>query len=341
MKKVSIKDIAQEMNLSRNTVSKALQGSDEVAPHTRERILKKALSMGYAKIPEEIKNEIGGLMLSENKKIAIIAKREICEFWNRIVFGITDVLDKTDYSCMLYFISSEDERDLVLPKEIQNKKVDGIISLSVFSDAYNEKIFECGMPTVFYDAPVHIRHEKFLADVVIVDGYSSVYRLVSELVSKGRKNFGFIGDIHYCRTIRDRWRGFKDALEEHGIPLDLEKCILKHEGVLYYNSESITHWLDELKELPDTVICANDDIAIEVLKYFEGKGFSVPKEKAVAGFDDKLNFIGKNPMLTTVHVDNEYLGKRMLELIMERIQNREKPYETICINTSIIYRHST
>jgi len=111
--------------------------------------------------------------------------------------------------------------------------------------------------------------------------------------------------------------------------------------VLYYNSESITHWLDELKELPDTVICANDDIAIEVLKYFEGKGFSVPKEKAVAGFDDKLNFIGKNPMLTTVHVDNEYLGKRMLELIMERIQNREKPYETICINTSIIYRHST
>jgi len=124
MKKVSIKDIAQEMNLSRNTVSKALRGSDEVAPHTRERILKKALSMGYAKIPEEIKNEIGGLMLSENKKIAIIAKREICEFWNRIVFGITDVLDKTDYSCMLYFISSEDERDLVLPKEIQNKKVD-------------------------------------------------------------------------------------------------------------------------------------------------------------------------------------------------------------------------
>lgn len=339
MKKVTVKDIAGELGLSRNTVSKALRGSDIVARQTVQRVLQKALEMGYAKIPEETRAEIGRVMLKANRKIVIIARREVSEFWNRIIMGISDVIGKTDYSFMLYFISAEDEANLVLPRDISGRNVEGIIGLSVFCDAYMEKIFETKIPAVFYDAPPDMAANRFRADVVLVEGYYSTYELVSRLIAEGRKKFAFVGDIHYCRTVGDRWRGFFDALGDRGVPLDDRLCITEREPFRYFDLEELDRRLEPVLGRADAVVCANDDLALEAARLFRQKGLSVPEDVEVTGFDDKRNLTGRPTDFYTVHVDNEYVGRRMVELVLERIRNRARPYETVTVGTRVLCPH--
>ena len=178
-KRISVQDIATELGMSRNTVSKALQGSELVAYNTCQKVVRKALEMGYDKIaPEVIKAfEKEGL---ENKSFIVIAKKESSEFWNRIIFGIGDALSKTEYSFTLHFVTEEEEATLILPKDIVLGKVSGIISLSVFSTEYNKKLFSTNLPMVCYDMPCTL--DSFEADVILVEGTTSVYKIINELV---------------------------------------------------------------------------------------------------------------------------------------------------------------
>lgn len=340
MERVSIQDIANELGLSRNTISKALQGSDIVAYHTRQKIIKKAVEMGYTKIPEDIKADLEPGDIT-NKKILIISKREISEFWNRIVFGISEIVDKTGYSFMINLINEEDEKELVLPKEIQNRSVDGIICLSVFGNDYIDKLFMTDIPIVFYDAPIGGQRKDFGADIVLVDGFNSVYEIAERLILDGRKRLSFIGDISYCRTILDRWMGFRSALQANQIPIEEELCFVRHLPWKYHDDNEIGSCFNGLEALPDAVICANDDIARHVIRYLLQRGCDIPKDVAVTGFDDKMSWDLADISLTTVHVDNEYLGRRLTEQLLFRIENHKRPFETIHISTKPVFRKSS
>ena len=335
MKKISENDIAEALGLSRNTVSKALHGSTIVSHQTRRKVLNKALEMGYSKLPQNVKTELGESMLGGAKKIAIISKREISSFWNRIMFGISDMAEKTDYSFMMHFISDEDEKNFVLPKDIACGNVQGIISLSVFREDYIRKIAETRIPAVFYDTPAKYFSGCVHADAVLVESYYSMYALVNRLIRKGHKNFAFLGNIGYCRTVSDRWRGFCDALADAGMQPDEKLCATGRESLWYYNTAKLEEYLETLCGRADAVVCVNDDIAMEAIRFFSRKGYSLPENVEVTGFDDKMNLPG-GTTFCTVHVDNEYVGERLFQVLLERIQNPLKTCESVFINTKIV-----
>lgn len=296
--------------------------------------------MGYTKIPEYIKSDMDQGEVS-NKKILIISKREISEFWNRIIFGISEIVDKTGYSFMINLVNEEDEKSLNLPKEIQNKGVGGIICLSVFSHEYFDMLFKTDIPIVFYDAPIGSQKKDFGADMVLVDGFNSVYEIVERLIQDGRKKFSFIGDVTYCRTVVDRFMGFRSALQAYHMPIDEELCFVQHLPRKYHDDNEIEKCFESMKTLPDAIVCANDDIARHVMRYLMQKGYEIPKDMAVTGFDDKITWDLINLSLTTVHVDNEYLGRRLTEQLMYRIENHKRPFEAIYISTKPVFRKST
>lgn len=341
MKRVSLQDIAQALQLSRNTVAKALKDSEVVSKHTKQKVIQKAIEMGYEKLGEDVRLKLEAGIRTKPKKIAVISKREIAEFWNRIIVGISDKLEGTGYSFMLYFVSIEDEKNLLIPKDLLTGEVDGIISLSLFEESFNTRLFETQLPIVFFDAPLGKSVANFKADAVLVDGYNSSYALVKKLIEDGRKKFSFIGDIHYCKTIFDRWMGFKVALDDHDIPLIKELCITDHVPLRYFDYNELMSYLSQLPSVPDAFICANDDIGASVVQFLVQKGYAIPKDMAVTGFDDKLAAKILNPQLTTVHVDNEYVGKRLVESLMLRIENKDMPYENVYITTYPLYRKTT
>lgn len=347
MKKVLVQDIARRLQLSRNTVAKALKNSKEVSDITKDKVVQTALEMGYNKIDEQLIKIIKGRMKEQKsikeKKIVVISKKDIVEFWNRIIVGISDALKEIDYSFNLIFIGEEEEKKVILPKEIRYGEVEGIISLSIFNYEYMNALLSYKLPVVFFDMPVENKtlQQEFAADTVIVDGYNSVNEMVKELIESGKKKFSFIGDIHYCKTIFDRYLGFRAALEEARIPYSKEISFTEHMPVKYYDYNELEACLKEMPYLPDAMICANDDIGVSAVQYFTQKGYRIPEDIAITGFDDKISAKISNPQLTTVHVDNEYIGYRLVETILRRIQNPDLPYESISIGTKPIYRKTT
>lgn len=341
MKKITIQDVAKELNLSRNTVAKALNNSDTVAYETRYVVIKKAYEMGYSKLSPIVLNEYKIKdRLEKTKTVVVFVRRELSTFWNRIIMGISDELNKNNCRLQLNFISEEDEINHIPPLDMQSE-MSGIIILNVFNKSFLELIIRKDVPVVFLDGPSDVHEISSLGDVVIFEGFNSTRLITEHLMEQGCKRIGFVGDISYCRTIRDRYEGYKAALLNRGIQQDDKFVITKHVEYKYYRQEEIIRELEKLEDIPEAFVCANDDIAKDVMLWLKRRGIKVPQEVAVTGFDDKEEVELLSPSLTTVHIGNQRMGRRLVQQLMWRLENMDLPKETITINTEIIIRESS
>lgn len=341
MKKITIQDVAKELNLSRNTVAKALNNSDTVAYETRYVVIKKAYEMGYSKLSPLVLNEYKIKdKLEKLRTVVVFARRELSTFWNRIIMGISDELNKNNCKLQLNFISQEDEAKGVAPLDIDTD-MSGIIILNVFQKEFLELILKKDVPVVFLDGPSDVFEISSMGDIVLFEGFHTTKVITEHLLSQGNKKIAFIGDISYCRTIRDRYDGYLAALAGYGLETEEQYLITRHVEHKYYKQEEINTELEKLKELPEAIVCANDDIAKDVMLWLKRKGIKVPKEVAVTGFDDKEEVELLSPALTTVHIGNQRMGRRLVQQLIWRIDNIDLPKEIVTINTETIIRESS
>lgn len=341
MKKVTIQDVAKELNLSRNTVAKALNNSDTVSYETRYVVIEKAYEMGYSKLSPVVLNEFKlRNKIDDTKTIVVLTRREISVFWNSIIMGISDELNK--YGCKLQFnfISEQDEKNLSLPLDLQ-AEVSGIIILSVFSDEYIEQIMKQSIPVVFLDGPCNLENNSQYGDILIVEGYNSTRKITYELINQGMKKIGFIGDITYCKTINDRYEGYLSALRVSGIEKDDSIIANYHPVHKFYKTDEVERAINMFGGIPEAIVCANDDIALDVIRVLRSKGISVPQDVAVTGYDNVEGMAQVEPFLTTVRVGNQRLGRRLVQQLMWRIQNPTFPKEVIFVGVEVIFRQSS
>ena len=341
LKKVTIQDVAKELNLSRNTVAKALNNSDTVAYETRYVVIKKAYEMGYSKLSSVVLNEFKiKEKYEKSKTIVVLARRELSSFWNHIIMGISDELNKNNCKLQFNFISDQDEENKNLPLDLDTD-INGIIMLSVFRKDYIDLIMKKDVPVVFLDAPSNVSDISKCGDIVIFEGLNSTKALIKHLAMRGMKKIGFIGDITYCKTILDRYQGFVEGMKEAGLDIDEEFLLTRHMPYRYYRVDEVHKALGELKKMPEAFCCANDDIARDVILFLRNKGLRVPEDVAVTGFDDKEEAAIMMPALTTVHIGNQRMGKRLVQQLMWRIENTDMPKEIVTIHTDIVIRQSS
>lgn len=341
MKKVTIQEVAKELKLSRNTVAKALSNSDTVAYETRYVVIKKAYEMGYSKLSPVVLNEFKIKdKLEKTRTIVVLARRELSTFWNRIIMGISDELNKNNCKLQFNFISEEDERERTLPIDLQSE-ISGIIMLSVFDKEYVNLIMKKDVPVVFLDGPSDLYNIISLGDVVVFEGSNSVKILTEHLINQGVKKIGFIGDITYCKTIADRYFGFCYALKNATIEMDERIVITEHVPYKYYRREEVEAAMRKMPYIPEAIVCANDDIAKDVILYLKNLGMSVPKDVAVTGFDNKDEISMISPALTTVHIGNQRMGRRLVQQLLWRIEHTDFPKEVVMISTEVMIRESS
>ena len=341
MKKVTIQDVAKELSLSRNTVAKALNNNDTVSYETRYVVIEKAYEMGYSKLSPVVLNEFKlRNRIDDTKTIVVLTRREISVFWNSIIMGISDELNK--YGCKLQFnfISEQDEKNLVLPLDLQ-AEVSGVIILSVFSIDYIEQIMKQSIPVVFLDAPSDLDSVAQHGDVIVCEGFNSIKKITIDLISHGFKKIGFIGDVTYCKTIGDRYQGYLSALSNAGLEVDDSIVANYHPTHKFYKTDEVDKALSSFPDMPDAIVCANDDIALDVIRCLKVRGYSVPGDVAVTGYDNVEGMAQVEPFLTTVRVGNQRLGRRLVQQLMWRIQNPTFPKEVIFIGVEVIFRQSS
>ena len=297
--------------------------------------------MGYSKLSPVVLNEFKlHTKIDDTKTIVVLTRRETSVYWNSIIMGISEELNK--YGCKLQFnfISEQDEKNLIMPLNLQ-AEVSGIIILSVFSNEYIEQIVKQNIPVVFLDAPNYMEDYSRHGDVVVCEGCNSIRKITNDLLAQGMKKIGFIGDITYCKTINDRYQGYCSALSSAGIAIDDAIITTYHSTHKFYNTEEVERALDNFPFLPEAIVCANDDIALDVIRCLKNRGLSVPRDVAVTGYDNLEGMAQVEPFLTTVRVSNQRLGRRLVQQLMWRMQNPTFPKEVIFIEVEVIFRQSS
>ena len=336
-KSVTIQDIANTLGMSRNTVSKALNGQ-HVPVKTRNAVISAAIEMGYKgyKLVATSESALG------SKRFVILSTRLLMNitFFISVLRGIEESLAEYDIDLVQFSITSPASFSK-FKRYLADAKVDGIICMEFFEPAYIAELLEQGIPLVFFDFPLYNSTLRGGFDVVLPESQESVKNLCMQLIQeKNCKTFGFVGDYRHCRSFYERFVGMKEALFLSGLPVDLQYSILADDS-LPYTPEKLAEALDQLPALPDCFIAANDSLAINLIAALKTKKISIPKDVKVVGFDNNPKAKNITPLLTSFHVDKISLGRKLPMLLLERIANPTQVTQIIHITSKAILRDST
>lgn len=336
-KNVTIQDIANTLGLSRNTVSKALNGQ-HVPVKTRNMVISAAIEMGYKgyKLAATTENSLG------HKRFVILSTRLLMNitFFIAVLKGIEESLMDYDIDLLQFSITGSASFSK-LKRYLADAKVDGIICMEFFEPAYIEELLEQGIPMVFFDFPLLHTTLRGSYDIVLPESRDAVKNYCMQLIQNDNcKTFGFVGDFQHCRSFYDRFIGMNEALFLSGLPMDLQYSILTDDSAPY-SPEKLAETLDQFPALPDCFFAANDSIALNLLAALRSRRIHVPKDVKVVGFDNNPKAKQVTPLLTSFGVDKIALGKKLTTLLLERVANPTQANQIIHVATKLIVRSST
>ena len=312
-KKITMKDIAQEMDVSIVTVSKALAGKDGVSEKLRGEILEKARELGYI-----YRKSIDR---GEGRDVAIvISERFIGEnsFYLKIYQNILLELTQRGFSAILAAVREEDEENGELPKLLSLKSIDQMIIIGEVSNAFLKTVESTGIICVLFD----FENEDFDLDSVIGDNINGGYMLTRYLVQNGCKTLGFVGSYLSTRSNLDRYLGYRKYLIANEISFYDEYQIPDRD------EDGMDVDLAIPDELPDGFICCCDRTAYRLIRKLNEKGIRVPEDVRVVGYDDYADNKIKDVRLTTYRVNTNEMITQCMNIL-----------EQHCINPE--YRHGT
>lgn len=351
--RVTIQDIADELGVSRNTVSKAINNTGLLADATRERVLKKAIEMGYKQFSYEMiynsnRPEVNFLPDTAKREISLFTSNSIgnSHFASTMLDNFQRELSGLGYSFTMYRIQKHELESLSLPNTYNKERTAGIICVEMFNRDYCYMLCDMDLPTVFIDTPVTDYDKPLKSDCLYMDNQTNICCFVWEMIRRGKKKIGFIGDIMHCQSFYERFLAYRNTMRLAGLSCCEEYCITKNkQGIKTPGYEPYRAYLKEqiqnLKELPDVFICANDFVAIDILNVFKELSIAVPQEIYLCGFDDSPESRVTSPTLTTIHIHSQIMGFSAVHLLMSRIKEPSLHFRRIYTETSLVYREST
>ena len=334
--KVTMKDIAKELNISINAVSIALNDKPGVSESMRLKILKTADKMGYI-------NE-------KHHYLSVFSKSNICilmqsyyantgHFYSIVLRSIVERAKVLGYMSILNYF---EDNQFEFPDCIIDRKVAGILVVGKMSDQNLNQLKNTGIPVVLVD----YTSLGDTCDCVLTHNKQGGYLITQYVLNKGYKRVGFFGDLEYSLSFSDRFMGYKQALVNRNITDDIESYInqysILHETekyVLENDVHSIVSLLEK-RELPEVFVCANDSNAFILLNALTLMNIKVPDQIAITGFDDTPLCDKTIPKLTTVQVQKELMGEIAVNKLIDRIHRENDVQMTQLLSTKIIERDS-
>jgi LacI family transcriptional regulator len=222
-----------------------------------------------------------------------------------------------------------------LPFTFNAKQARAVICIEMFDRAYDEMVCTLGLPVLFVDGPHKRDGIDLPADQLYMDNTTAITRFVNDMLVRGKRRIGFIGDYEHCQSFFERYTAFRCAMLMAGVPVDERFCI----KVL--NPEQLTNTLVSMKEFPEVFICANDFVADDAIYVLRKLGKSVPEDVLFCGFDDSPQSRIMTPSLTTVHIHTQIMAFTAMQLLLSRIDQPSLDYRTVHTETELIYRDST
>lgn len=341
-----MQQIADHLGVSKFVVSKALAGKEGVHEATRARVIEAASQLGYFAQKNRYVNA-KRLMESENiegKKTVLVLMPNIrfqnkdSLYWGKVLEGISQGLEHQGLGMI---IVSESKGEHII-SALNPQGLLGIIGVGQMDTSLLLEVRALGLPMVFVD------HEDPLipCDTIFANNMDGMARLVNHLIGLGHRHLHFLGNLSFSSSFRDRWIGYRQALEDHElIPQDRHDPMLKLRNIETAGyADEVTIWIKGQKaagKLPTALVCANDHIAHTVIKLVTQLGIQVPAYMTVTGFDNIVDASLSKPTITSVDVPKEELGKVAVMKLLNRVTDFTTPSEKILLSVELVPRESS
>ena len=308
-KAASISDVARESGVSIFTVSAVINNKSHVGKNLRERVEAAIRKLNYR--PNLIARS---LIKQKTQTIGMIVPDIVNPFFPMVVRGAEDAAQKQGYNLLLCNSDDSLAKEEAAIEILLSKRVDGILltkAAGEFSPSLRQMIEGANIPFVL----VMRTYPALTKDAVVTDDYQGAYEAVCHLARSGRRRIGLISGPLKISNAKERWRGFRDALDQAKLPYDPELVV---EGD--YRIESgfrAGHAL--LSHRPDGIYVANHLMTIGLLQAVEEMGLKCPEDFGLVSFDDYPWLGVFRPRLTTVELPKLQLGSEAAELLIKRI----------------------
>lgn len=332
---ITIHDIAQKLNISASTVSRALKDNPLISETTREKIKKAAIEMGYR--PNVM---AANLRTRRTNTIGVIVPLINRHFFSSVISGIEDVAYKQGFAVTISQSNDNQEKESTIAHTLFSNRVDGLIlSIGMETQSYDHlKLFsERNIPLVFFDRIV----EEIPAHKIVIDDFGGAYRATQHLIEQGRKKVAHIGGPLNLQIYAKREAGYRQAISDAG--LQINEDLILHNSLTREDGLNAIKRILQTKERPDAIFCANDTTALSAIIHLKEKGIKIPENIAIVGFSNEPFSELVTPSISTIKQPGFEMGQKAAELLIKQIGSKVKPknYQTIVMETELIVRNSS
>ena len=336
MGKVTMQDIADALSTSRITVWKALSNRPGVSDATRRQIQQKAEEMGYFRASDAALSPAPAAPRSRTVAVAV-CRPESSLFWMQIIHQIAKDLSAHNVNLMYTYLPTHYKEGFTLPETLTDGTVEGVIVLNCYTPGVLRAVAELPLPKVYLDTIPGMPYPQLHGDLLLIEGRDLVRQITNRLLDRGYTKLGFIGDVAYAQTNTDRYQGFVDACELHGLTPDPAYCLTGALG-LRTHYEEISTFLDSLPEMPDGFVCMSDYIAHFIQRYFEEHNIDPEGRIVLTGFDNNSEYLNVADRITTVDVRPKVIGSRLAAKILFNLEHHDAAQEISYVTSTILYR---
>jgi LacI family transcriptional regulator len=331
---VTIRDVAREAGVSVTTVSRALNGHDDVAAPTRARIREVATRLEYhpnvaARSLQASRAGAIGLIIPS------VLHRPGDPFWGDFIVGVATACAVRDVDLLVSAADSANEGRGDLQQLLRGRRVDGLIVCDVRrADRRVALLRDCDLPFVAFGRT--IEHDDY--PHIDVDGAFGTSQAVQHLISLGHRHIAYLGVDSDFSFSYYRLLGYRQTLRQAGISYDSRLVI---EDLTEASARDAAHDVLCQSPRPTAVFAAADFLAIAVLSTARALGLAVPAQLSIAVFDDSQVVRHAQPPLTAIAQPNRRVGEEAAHLLVDRITNPGSPPLRRSIVPTLVVREST
>lgn len=334
---ITLKYLAEQLNVSVSTVSKALSDSDEISKDTIDRIKALAKELNYK--PNKVALS---LKQNETKTIGVIIPNILNRFYARALYGIQNEANKLGYSIITSFTNEQLDKEMESISVLSYGSVDGFLlavseeTLVSQQNNHIQELVERQKPVIMFD-----RNLKAInCSKVIIDDFDIAFKVTNSLIKEGRKHLAFVTTIEDLNVGVLRRKGFENAISQH-----YEHGVKSY--ILYVRKEDdyqdqINSFLKKNKNI-DAILSADNVTGTIAVSLVASLGYKMPDDISIIGFTDEVVSNLSVPKLSYIDQNAEVIGENALRLMVEKLKNKDLKTEdtTLKIAVNIVHKETT
>jgi len=331
----TMKDVAASAGVSQPTVSHVLNGTASISEEVTERVLKAIEDLRY--VPNMVAKN---LKQKKTDTIAFIIPDIDSGYYAQLAKGVEERAREHGFITFLCntFYNPELESRYIM-NLIQHKAEGIVIGYGMVKEEVYREIYKYNIPFIIVDDSATV--ERYCVPSVEIDNIKGSYLAVQHLHDAGAKKLCFASEPLYNKTLRNRFEGFKRAMDEFGYEVSQDQLFIES---VEYNKMEMGYSIGAkilLNGSIDAVFASSDNLAVGIMKRFEEHNVRVPDDIIVIGYDDIPLAKLVTPALTSIAQPKYPMGQMGVDLLMSIIKGQDIKNKRIVMEPSLIVRKST